>query len=150
MEDKKEVCIICASNSSEKEDHLAMVKTFNSWQTLYEAARVRIHASILEVAKQLLEKEIPNIRYHRKCRSLFTIKRDLETMKRKASEGLIEDTDPSSPSTSSKRLCKRSRSESRVYDAVCIFCNKVKFLKSSRSRETLTQAIQLRADQTLR
>ena len=76
------------------------------------------------------------------------MKRDLETMKRKASEGLIGDTDASS--SSSKRLCKRSPSESRIYDVVCIFCNKVKFLKGSKSRETLTQAIQLRADQTLR
>lgn len=75
------------------------------------------------------------------------MKRDLEIMKRKASEGFIGDT---AISSSSKRLCKRSPPESRVYDAVCIFCNKVKFLKGSKSRETLTQAIQLRADKTLR
>ncbi len=36
------------------------------------------------------------------------------------------------------------------YDAVCIFCNKVKFQKGSKSREKLTQAVQLRADKTLR
>lgn len=33
---------------------------------------------------------------------------------------------------------------------VCIFCNKVKFQKHSKSCEKLTQAVQLRADQTLR
>ena len=38
----------------------------------------------------------------------------------------------------------------RVYDQICIFCKKVKFLKGSKSREKLTQAVQLRADQTLR
>ncbi len=73
------------------------------------------------------------------------MKRDLETvMKRKANESLSGNT-----GCSSKRPCRRS-SESRVYDAVCIFCNKVKFQKGSRSREKLTQAVQLRADETLR
>ena len=57
MEDKKELCIIiCAKCSSESNDHLASVKTFESWQTLFEAAQVRNHKPILEVAKQLLKK----------------------------------------------------------------------------------------------
>ena len=73
------------------------------------------------------------------------MKTDLETiMKRKANESLSGDT-----GCSSKRSCRRS-SESRVYDAACIFCNKVKFQKGSRSREKLTQVVQLRADKTLR
>ena len=147
MEDGKEVCVICASRSCEKDDHLATVKTLESRQTLYEAARVRSHAPILELAKHLEENEIPKFLYHRKCQSIFTMKRDLETLKSKANDSLSEDAGASS---SSKRLCKRSPSESRVYNAVCIFCNKVKFLKGSKSCETLTQAIQLRADQTLR
>ena len=54
-------------------------------------------------------------------------------MIRKANESLSGDT-----GCSSKRPCRRS-SELRVYDAVCIFCNKVKFQKGSRSREKLTQ-----------
>ena len=69
------------------------------------------------------------------------MKRDLETvMKRKANESLNGNT-----GCSSKRPCRRSS----VYDAVCIFCNKVNFQKGSRSREKLTQAVQLRADETL-
>ncbi len=50
----------------------------------------------------------------------------------------------------SKRPCRRPTSESRVYKAICIFCNKDRFLKGSKSREKLTQAVQLRADKTLR
>ena len=65
-------------------------------------------------------------------------------MKRKANERLSRDT-----GCSSKRPCRRS-SESTVYDAVCIFCNKVKFQEGSRSREKLTQAVQLSVDETLR
>ena len=140
----KEQCIICAA-SNKRDDHLVSPQTYESWQTLLEAAKVRSHHPIIDVAKHLGDKEVPKMYYHRKCRSVFTMRRDLETaMKRKASESLSDDT-----GSSSKRLCRRS-SESRVYSAICIFCNKIKFQKSSGSREKLTQAVQLRADQTLR
>ena len=142
--DKKEQCIIC-TKKAESDDRLVTLQTYESWQMLHEAAKIRIYTPIMELDKQLGDKEIPRIHYHRKCRSVFTMKRDLETMmKRKANESLSGDT-----GCSSQRPCRRS-SESRVYDAVCIFCNKVKFQKGSRSREKLTQAVQLRADETLR
>lgn len=141
MEDRKP-CIIC-TQKAEKDDHLTSPQTYASWQTLLDAAKIRSHDPIVDIAKTQVEKEVPKIYYHRKCRSIFTIKRNLETiMKRKASESLSDDT-----ACTSKRLCRRS-SESRIYDAVCIFCNK--FQKGSKSREKLTQAVQLRADQTLR
>ena len=38
----------------------------------------------------------------------------------------------------------------KIYDAAYTFCNKVKFRKGSKSHEKHTQAVQLRADQTLR
>lgn len=38
----------------------------------------------------------------------------------------------------------------RVYNPICIFCEKDKFLKGSKSREKLTKVVQLRADETLR
>ena len=132
---------IC-TKKAESNDRLV---TYESWQMLHEAAKIRIYTPIMELDKQLGDKEIPRIHYHRKCRRVFTMKRDLETMmKRKANESLSGGT-----GCSSKRPCRRS-SESRVYDVVCIFCNKVKFQKGSRSREKLTQAVQLRVDETLR
>lgn len=75
------------------------------------------------------------------------MKRDLKTvrMKRKASESFGNDIGCSSKS---KRSCRRP-SESRVYSATCIFCDKVKYKKGSRSREKLTLAVQLRADKML-
>ena len=143
--DKKEQCIIC-TKKAESDDRLVTLQTYELWQTLHEAAKIRIYTPIMELDKQLGDKEIPRIHYHLKYRSVFTMKRDLETMmKRKANEkSLSGDT-----GCSSKWPCRRS-SESRVYDAVCIFCNKVKFQKGSRSREKLTQAVQLKADETLR
>ncbi len=124
---------------------LVSPQTYVSWQALLEAVRIRSHDSIMEVAKHQVDKEVPKIYYHRKCRSVFTMKRDLETIVKKRSSESLGD----GAACSSKRLCRRS-SESRVYDAVCIFCNKVKFQKGSKSREKLTQTFQLRADKTLR
>lgn len=40
------------------------------------------------------ENNIPNIAYHRKCRSLFTMKRDLETIKRKREEAVVGEFNP--------------------------------------------------------
>lgn len=141
--DKKELCIICLQKF-ENEDRSVSPQAYESWQTLLEAAKIRCHAPIIDVAKQLGTNEFPKIYYHRKCRSIFTMKRDLETLKRKANESLDDDA-----GCTSKRLCRRSK-ESTVYNEICIFCNKVKFEKGSRTREKLTQAAQLRVDKTLR
>ena len=78
----KEQCIIHQTVSTEDDDHLVSLQKYNSWLTLLEAAKVRNHSAILDVAKQVKEGEIPKIFYHRKCRSIFTMKRDLETIKR--------------------------------------------------------------------
>ena len=129
---------------TEKDGHLVCPQTHESWKTLFEAAKVRMYDPIINAAKSLGDNEIPKIYYHQKCRSVFTMKRDLNTSKRKANTSLSDDL-----SFSAKRMCRRPP-ESRVYNAICIFCNKVKFIKGSKTREKLTQAVQLRADQTLR
>ena len=98
----------------------------------------------MDIAKTVDENHIPSIAYHRKCRSLFTMKRDLESIKRKREESVDEESNPT------KRRCRKPSSEGRVYDPVCIFCSKVKFMKSPKTREKLIQAVQLRADATLR
>ena len=121
--DNKEQCIIC-TKKAESDDHLPVVtlQTYESWQTLHEAAKIRSYTPIMELDKQLGDKEIPRIHYHRKCRSVFTMKRDLETlMKRKANESLSGNT-----GCSSKRSCRRS-SESRVYDASAFFVTRTNF-----------------------
>ena len=58
-------------------------------------------------------------------------------------ESVDEESNPT------KRQCRKPSSEGRVYDPVCIFCSKVKFMKSPKTREKLIQAVQLRADATL-
>ncbi len=78
------------------------------------------------------------------------MKRDLETIKRQREASFSDDMLSIEAGCTSKRPCTRSTSESRVYKAICIFCNKDRFLKGSKSREKLTQAVQLRTDKTLR
>ena len=135
MEDARdrneECCIICTQRTSEKDSHLICPQTYDSWLTLLKAAETRKYDPITDAAKELGENEFPKIYYHRKCRSIFTMKRDLETiLKREANESLGDEA-----VCSSKRLCRRV-SESRVNDP--------------KSREKLTKAVELRADQTLR
>ena len=104
------------------------------------APTVQNHQALLDVAKTVDKNQIPNIAYHRKYRSLFTMKRDLESIKGKREESVDEDSNPT------KRQCRRPSTEGRVYDPVCNFCNKVKFMKNLKSREKLIQAVKLRAD----
>lgn len=140
-------CIIHHASSG-SDTHLVCPKTYESWLSLLEASKVRNHTAVLEVAQSLGEKEIPKIYYHRKCWSLFTMKRHLDTLKQKACTCCAND-DPQTSSTLSKRPV-RSSTESRVYEPICIFCNTDKFLKVSKSREKLVKAVELRADQRLR
>ena len=76
--------------------------------------------------------------------SLFTMKRDLETLKRRAEENLGDE--PCISASTTKRPTRQS-SCSRVYDPICIFCQKAKYLKRTSSREKLIKVTQLRVDQ---
>ena len=70
-------CIIhCTDDNTE----LISLKDVASWNTLYDAAALRQYASLLPLQ---YEGEIPNIRYHRKCRQIFTMKRELDKMREK-------------------------------------------------------------------
>ena len=56
-----EHCIICAqkSASNEKDDCFVSPQTYESWQTLLEAVKIRSHEPIIGIAKHLIEKEVP-------------------------------------------------------------------------------------------
>ena len=79
---------ICMLKPTEKDGHLVCPQTHESWKTLFEAAKVRMYDPIINAAKSLGDIEFPKIYYHRKCRSFFTMKRDLNTLKRKANTSL--------------------------------------------------------------
>ncbi len=71
-------CIIhCSDDDS---DALVSTQDLDSWNTLLRAAEIRQHDPVLEAAKGLEEGGIPHIHYHRKCRSLFTMKKSLDSI----------------------------------------------------------------------
>ena len=67
-------CIIHCSD--EKTDKLVSPQDLDSWNSLLRAAEIRQHTPLLDAAKDLSEGEIPPVRYHRKCCSIFTLKKD--------------------------------------------------------------------------
>ena len=142
---KGKYCIIHKEGLKIDDDHLISPQTYDSWATLLEAAEIRKHEALLQIARNAQEGEVPEIFYHRKCRSAFTIKRDLESLKRK--RALEEDAHEDE--TLLERPKKRSAtSASRVYYKECIFCERPKYV--NRTLEKLVIATQLRVDQSLR
>ena len=57
----------------------------------------RKHQKPLEAASKLEESEVPKLSYHKTCRSMFTLKRDLEKLQTDA------DRDSSSPEEKIRR-----------------------------------------------
>ena len=68
--------IHCTKDSGD----LSSVQDLQSWQTLVRAAEIRQYAPILDLAKTVVGEELPTITYHRKYRSTFTMKRDLDNI----------------------------------------------------------------------
>ena len=142
-------CIIHKASLTIKPDEaLVSLKDYASWKTLLDAATVRNHTILMNIAKTLGDKEVPHIVYHRSCRSVFTLSRDLNTLKRKATEA--EDNEDGPNGSSTKRPSRRTSSESRIYDTECIFCGVDKRYKETWTREKLVKATQLRVDEKLR
>ena len=147
-ESKERFCIIHKEGSQyEPEDPLISPLSYESWVTLLEAAKVRKHDGILKIARDVKEGEVPVLFYHRKCRSVFTLKRDLESLKRKVGFEEEEDEDGVVPFETPRKRSKKATS-SRVYAQECTFCEKVKYV--NRIREKLVKASQLRVDHKLR
>ena len=141
---RKRVRIDCIIHCSDDDsDVLVSPQDLNSWNTLLRAAEIRQHDPVLEAAKGLEEGEIPHIHYHRKCRSLFTMKKALDSI-------LANNVKTESASVDPRMTSSRDApSTSRVYAKVCIFCEKSsKYLKGAKKREPLTQCVELRADES--
>ena len=79
---KKYICLDTRSNCiihcTDENGELTAPHDIQSWKSLLNAAEIRQYKPILDLVETLKEKEIPDIRYHRKCRSIFTMKKDLD------------------------------------------------------------------------
>ena len=142
-------CIIHHESVRNYEEGLTSPQDLSSWKTLLKAAEIRNHQPILNIAANTEEGKIPEIYYHRKCRSLFTMKKSLESIsKQKQFTGDQEDPDKQERRASNRQV---PASTSRVYEAVCLFCNKIsKYTKGENTRENLVKCVDLRADDKIR
>lgn len=141
-------CIIhCTDDDS---GHLTSPQDIDSWRSLLNAATIRNYKPVLDVAKTVDDGQIPSVMYHRKCRSAFTLKRELEKISQalcneKIRDSVVETQEQRSASN------RQAPSASRTYDQICIFCEKKsKYARASRSREPLIQCTDLRADDSIR
>lgn len=138
----------CIIHCSDDKDKLVSLQGADSWKTLLRAAQIRNHAPILEMVEDLPEGKIPTLYYHRKCRSIFTMKklldRILEKEKQSASESSTEKKE-------SKREARQVSATSRTYSEECIFCQKTdKYVTGQNKREKVVQCRELRADEKIR
>ena len=67
----------CLIHCSDDDGALISPNSVESWRTLRRAAELRHNEDILGIRVNSPD-EIPEVYYHRKCRSTFTMKRDLE------------------------------------------------------------------------
>ena len=73
-------CIVHCTDAS---DDLVSIPPMESWKTLLNAATIRHHQAVLDIASNLPDGVVSNIKYHRKCRSTFTMKKLVESIKKK-------------------------------------------------------------------
>ena len=88
----------------------------------------------MEVTKGLNEDEIPQIQYHQKCRSIFTMKKTLAKLQasKDSNVGIIDCED------ATNRLNRQVPSKCRTNAPVCIFCQKEnKYRKGQRTDSLL-------------
>ena len=62
---------------------LVSLRDNDSWASLLRAAQIRNYLPLLDLANDVEENEIPEIIYHRKCRSIFTLKKTLDAIIKK-------------------------------------------------------------------
>ena len=141
----------CLIHCSDEDGALVCPDSVESWKTLRWAAEIRRREEILGIAVNSPD-ELPEVYYHRKCRSILTMKNDLDRIHTNETTEGGKDTESAEDGEGKRRASIRGTpSTSRVYEKVCIFCEKKdKYKKGSRTRESLMQARQLRTDTSVR
>ena len=137
----------CIHYESVRDVKLASLTTFKSQKTLLDAAKKRKHQKPLEVASKLEESEVPKLSYHKTCRLMFTLKRDLEKLQ---SDAVLDRSSPEKKIRREQRSSDGSQGR-LVLQKKCIFCNKVsKYSKENRTREKLTLCQTISVDDKVR
>ena len=106
--------LYCLIPCSDHDGALISPNSVESWRTLREAAELRHHKDILVIRVNSPD-EIPEVYYHRKCRSIFTMKRDLKKIISDEKKESNKDTEMTANGDSQRRASMRGQpSTSRV------------------------------------
>jgi len=108
-------------------------------------AVIRKHQPLLDIVETVSEGGIPEIYYHRKCRSIFTMKKLLEKISQETA------AENQQPGTARRFSIRQAPSTSTTYEQICIFCEKKsKYLKGTSNWEPLVQCLDLHANNSIR
>ena len=136
-------CIIHCSNSVE---NFSKLNFLFSWKTLVNAA-CRNFEPILRILEEVEPNTFPDIRYHRKFQSNFTMKKTLQLIKNEKESSSSECT--SSQSEPVRRSVRNPSSE-LLFPKKCLICSKPKYIQNTRTRQKLVLCTDLPADRTLK
>ena len=130
------------------EEHLVELKDRASWETLLNAAKIRKFKVVIEIDKNLGESDIPAVKYHRKCRSLFTLKRDLQKLNSENDKNFLSTT--SNIRSNNRNSTSSQRRECKKLPLNWTFCQQTKRVKGTDTKEKLNFCVQLRADKLIK
>ena len=95
------------------------------------AAKIRKFQAVIDTGKNMQKPEFPNVKYHRRCRSLFTLKRDLQKINCD-NDNKITSSSSSSGSTYQKSAVSQQRECEKTH-ASCILCQKTKGINTTEN-----------------
>ena len=71
---EQDSCSIHYHNSS-KDENVTEIRDIASWKTILKAVEIRKYKPLPAVASNITDGKFLKVKYHRNCRSLFTLKR---------------------------------------------------------------------------
>ena len=130
------------------EEHLVELKDRASWETFLNAAKIRKFKTVIEIGKNLGESDIPAVKYHQKCRSLFTLKRDLQKLNSENDKTFLPTG--SNIRSSNTNSTSSQHKECEKLPLNCTFCQQTKRVKGTETKEKLNLCVELRADKLIK
>ena len=166
--DHSENC--CLHYSSIKDDNQVVhIKSLSTWNSILEAARLTNYERMLIISKNVIEGTFPTIPCHKACKTRFTLKRDVDTLKqeqgKRAEEIKQKETLQQEQKEGSRRdgiftrsklpISPENRREHEMLPVKCyllvfIFCQKSKYMLPEEYTRILPLCLEFRADETVK
>lgn len=135
---KADECIVCGCSNSK----LSQCRDISSWTTLYRAAVIHNHKTVLKASTESEFTKNP-IKYHRNRRAEFTNNRDLQVANKPS--------DDKATGTAPERSSRDGNPpSSAVLPDQCLFCKNWKYKANTKTREKLHSVQKFRTDETVK